>query len=346
LPETAPKLTVAIPTYNGAAHLAETLDSILNQECGPFDLLVCDDSSDDETVNLVRERVGDRGKIVVNKQRLGLAGNWNQCMALSQTPWVNIFHQDDVMLPGHLAWVLKCIEGIEKTGESVGLIAVPVDVIDEDSMPVPESVVQPGGMGLWLFTPPCRSDFLDFSPADMRVLGTWWYNRFRCSGVVTNRAAHAQVGGFDASYRYVVDWDFWYRICRTWTVSWKRYDPSVLMRWHAASETHRFKTGTADLEEIARLLANISQQEGPADRRQRKHRARAIRSLARAFLNRSHEALHNGQTELARACLKRAWDLSSRQTIQTLGSDPRFMCQMGVLTASPRLALRLFAKNR
>jgi hypothetical protein len=250
------------------------------------------------------------------------------------------------MLPGHLAWVLKRIEHIEREPEPVGLIAVPVDVIDEDSMPVPESVVQPGGMGAWLFTPPCHADFLNFSPADMRVLGTWWHNRFRCSGVITNRAAHAEVGGFDASYHYVVDWDFWYRICRTWTVSWKRYDPSVLMRWHPASETQRFRTGTADLEEIARLLEKISLQEDPADRRQKKHRASAIRSLARAFLNRSQEALHNGQTELSRACLKRAWGLSSRQVIQTLGTDPRFLCQMGVLTASPRLAQRLFAKNR
>jgi glycosyltransferase involved in cell wall biosynthesis len=326
--------------------LAETLDSILNQECGPFDLLVCDDRSDDETINLVRERVRDRAKIFVNERRLGLAGNWNQCMAISQTPWVTIFHQDDVMLPGHLAWVLERIEQIAVAGESVGLIAVPVDVIDEDSMPVPESVVQPGGMGLWLFTPPCRADYLIFSPSDMRAFGTWWHNPFRCSGVITNRAAHSEIGGFDASYRYVVDWDFWYRVCRTWNVSWKRYDPLVLMRWHAASETHRFKTGTADLEEIARLLEKISFQEAPADRRQKKYRARAIRSLARAFLNRSHEALHSGQAELARVCLKRAWGLSNRQVIRTFGADPRFLCQMGVLTASPRLAQRLFAKNR
>jgi glycosyltransferase involved in cell wall biosynthesis len=346
LPETASKLTVAIPTYNGAVHLAETLDSILNQECGPFNLLICDDCSDDETVDRVRQRLGDRGKIVVNDHRLGLAGNWNHCMALSQTPWVNIFHQDDVMLPGHLAWVLERVEQIEKTGEPVGLIAVPVDVIDEDSMPVPESVVQPGGMGAWLFTPPCRTDFLNFSPADMRVLGTWWHNPFCCSGVITSRAAHAEVGGFDASYRYVVDWEFWYRVCRTWTVCWKRYNPSVFMRWHPSSETHRFKTGTDDLEEIARLLGKILVQEDQGDRRQRKHRSRAIRSLARAFLNRAHEALHNGQTELARACLKRAWGLSSRQVVRTFGSDPRFLCQMGVLTASPRLAQRMFAKNR
>ncbi len=38
-------------------------------------------------------------RIEVNSERLGLAGNWNRCVALSRTPLVAIFHQDDVMLP-------------------------------------------------------------------------------------------------------------------------------------------------------------------------------------------------------------------------------------------------------
>ena len=59
MPSSAPLLTVAIPTCNGSVHLAETIHSILHQECGPFDLLVCDDRSDDETVPLVRALTGD-----------------------------------------------------------------------------------------------------------------------------------------------------------------------------------------------------------------------------------------------------------------------------------------------
>ena len=42
-------LTVAVPTCNGAAHLAETLRSILTQEGPAFDLVISDDRSDDQT---------------------------------------------------------------------------------------------------------------------------------------------------------------------------------------------------------------------------------------------------------------------------------------------------------
>ena len=100
---TSPILTVAVPTCNGARHLAEALRSILAQEGVAFELLVSDDRSDDDTLEVVRAAAGDRVRIEVNSERLGLAGNWNRCVALARTPLVAIFHQDDVMLPGHLA---------------------------------------------------------------------------------------------------------------------------------------------------------------------------------------------------------------------------------------------------
>ena len=60
----APTITVAIPTYNGERHIVECLRGILSQEDAPFDLIVCDDRSDDRTLDLVREEVGDRARIV------------------------------------------------------------------------------------------------------------------------------------------------------------------------------------------------------------------------------------------------------------------------------------------
>jgi glycosyltransferase involved in cell wall biosynthesis len=340
----AAPLTVAIPTYNGAAHLAETLHSILSQECEPFDLLVCDDRSDDETVSLVRTLAGERVRVVINDHRLGLAGNWNQCVTLSRTPWVNIFHQDDVMLPGHLSWVLDRLNWAEQRSSRVGLIAGPVRVIDESSQPVAPSVVDPGG-GIVLGVLPDSVDFFDFPPGDFC---NWLCasNPLRCSAVITNRAAHADVGGFDPSYRYVVDWDFWYRVARHWGVTWKLHDPTVLIRWHSASETHRFKTGVDDLDEANRLVEHIFELDHSTDRNASRVRRLWRGNLARAFLNRSHDALRNGRSELARTCLTRAWGLSSRRVIRTLGADPRLCLQMASLALAPRTATRWFARGR
>ena len=57
---TNPSLTVAIPTCNGARHLAEALRSVLSQEGVAFELVVSDDRSDDDTLEVVRRAAGDR----------------------------------------------------------------------------------------------------------------------------------------------------------------------------------------------------------------------------------------------------------------------------------------------
>jgi glycosyltransferase involved in cell wall biosynthesis len=318
----APALTVAIPTFNGSAHLAETLAGILAQRGAAFDLLACDDRSDDDTVALVRDRAGDRARIEVNSERLGLAGNWNRCVALARTPWVAVFHQDDLMRPGDLARRLDALA--RPGGDGLGLLAEPADAVDGSGRIVPPSTVGHGGIddhgpsGVVDFAPGAFSDRLATS------------NVLRCSAVTTNRRAHEALGGFDPAWRYVVDWEFWLRAADRFGVRWIVGEPLVSVRWHAASETHRFKQGLDDLEESARLVTLRGGRPG--------------RLLARAYLNRAHEALRAGRVELARTSLGRAFRVSPTAVAAAL-ADPRLAVQMGLLAVAPGLAQRWLARR-
>ena len=49
------KISVALCTYNGAKYLRQQLDSILNQSCQPDEIVIVDDSSTDNTVEILRE---------------------------------------------------------------------------------------------------------------------------------------------------------------------------------------------------------------------------------------------------------------------------------------------------
>ena len=281
------RLTVAIPTFNGARHLADTLRSILVQTGPAFDLLISDDRSEDETVAhaVALAGSGDRARVVVNSERLGLAGNWNQCVALSRTPLVAVFHQDDVMRPGHLAAHAAALAADPR----IGVVASAADVIDDEGRPVPGSVVGRGSLG---------SVDRFFEPG-AAVAAMSVENPLRCSAVTLCAEAHADVGGFDPTYRYVVDWDAWLRIARRWSLAWLAR-PTVGIRWHPASETHRFKTGTADLDEAARLVEAVFTQDGPRWPDASRLRRAADHRLARAFLNRAHDALKSGEAALAR----------------------------------------------
>ena len=323
-----PLLTVAIPTCNGAAHLAEAIRSILAQEGPPFELVVSDDRSDDDTLAAVRTAAGDRARTEVNSERLGLAGNWNRCAALARTPLVAIFHQDDVMLPGHLSAHAAAFAA----DSSIGLTASASVVIDERGRPISQAVVEQGGLG--------PIDRL-FEPGELaRSMASG--NPLRCSAVTLRVAALDEVGGFDPRLRYVVDWDCWLRLSRKWSVAWLAR-PTVQVRWHPASETHRFKTGLADLDETAGMLETLFEVDlknhGDAERL----RDAARNRLGRAFLNRAHDALRAGLPELARDALYKGCRLSPG-LIKTIVGDPRLCVQMAALAAAPRLAARLFGR--
>jgi glycosyltransferase involved in cell wall biosynthesis len=324
-----PQLTVAIPTFHGARHLADALRSNLAQAGAAFDLLISDDRSDDETVALARAEAGNRARIIINSERLGLAGNWNQCIALSRTPLVAIFHQDDMMRPGHLAAYAAAFAADPR----IGLVASAADVIDAEGRDVPESVVGRGGLGL--------SDRV-FGPGEaVAALAT--ENPLRCSAVSLRVAAHADIGGFDPSFRYVVDWEAWLRIARRWALAWLAR-PTVAIRWHPASATHRFKSGTADLDETARLVEALFTRDGPHWADAPQLRLAADRRLGRAFLNRSHDALKAGDPTLARRCLTRALALR-KGLLATIAADPRLAVQMAALVVAPEMAARWFARN-
>ncbi len=312
-------LTVALPTFNGARHLAVALGSLLAQGAG-FDLIVSDDRSEDNTLAIVREVAGDRARICENSERLGLAGNWNQCVTLAETSLVTIFHQDDVMRPGHL---LAHREAFARDPK-LGLVASAAGVIDDAGHPVAETVVGRGGLG--------DRDRV-FAPGEwLRKLAI--ENPLRCSAVSLRAEAHAAVGGFDPSYRYVVDWDFWLRVSRDRGLAWLA-KPSVDVRWHLASETHRFKTSTADLDETVRLLDLLYASDGRNWPEAASLRRSADRRLSRAFLNRCHDALHSGNTDLAREALRHAFSLWPG-IAGPIALDPRLAAQIAGLLIVPR----------
>ena len=207
-------------------------------------------------------------------------------------------------------------------------------MIDERAAAIPESVVSPGGLG------PVDRLFVPGELALRMVAG----NPLRCSAVTIRIAAHRDVGGFDPSLEYVVDWDFWLRVSRIWKLKWFARR-SVAIRWHSSSETHRFKTGTADLDETVRLL---EQQLFAFEWKDRPDavalRREANARLARAFLNRASDGASCRAAGSWRDALRRGIDRSPT-LIGVILRDPRLCIQMASSPRAPRLAARLFGRQ-
>ncbi len=109
-PETAPvpSVSVALCTRNGAAYVAEQVRSILTQSPAPVELVVGDDASSDDTLEIVERTVAESGsgvalRILRHDPPLGVVGNFAATIAATRGDLVALSDQDDVWASGKLA---------------------------------------------------------------------------------------------------------------------------------------------------------------------------------------------------------------------------------------------------
>jgi glycosyltransferase involved in cell wall biosynthesis len=78
----------------------ETMDSILSQTFSDFEVIAVDDNSTDDSLSILEKyRINDpRIKLYKNKSRLGLVGNWNECIKKSSGQWIKFVFQDDILI--------------------------------------------------------------------------------------------------------------------------------------------------------------------------------------------------------------------------------------------------------
>jgi len=101
-----PRISIALCTCNGASFLAEQLDSLLEQTYLPFELVACDDASQDESFAILETfatRAPFQVRIYRNQQRLGINANFEQAIRMCEGNIIALCDQDDVWQPNKLA---------------------------------------------------------------------------------------------------------------------------------------------------------------------------------------------------------------------------------------------------
>jgi len=129
-------ISIAMATYNGAAFLGEQLDSIISQRHLPGELIVCDDHSTDQTLQILRDYASRSPfpvRIEVNEQRLGSTKNFEKAIGLCTGDIIALCDQDDVWLPHKLQTIAARFE----READLGLLFSNGYLIDGDGAPLP-----------------------------------------------------------------------------------------------------------------------------------------------------------------------------------------------------------------
>ncbi|MCQ6264731.1 glycosyltransferase [Fictibacillus sp. WQ 8-8] len=101
-----PRVSVIMGIYNtnNETLVKPAIDSILNQTYTDFEFIICDDGSNDGTLELVRKITNhdSRVKIIENITNKGLASTLNNCLEISKGDYIARMDADDISLPHRL----------------------------------------------------------------------------------------------------------------------------------------------------------------------------------------------------------------------------------------------------
>jgi glycosyltransferase involved in cell wall biosynthesis len=227
-----------MPVYNGKRYLGQAIDSVLGQDFDDFELVIGDDGSGDGTVDLARAYGDRRVRVLAFGTNVGLAGNWNRTIQACRGRYIKYLAQDDLLFPG----ALRAFMNAAARFPDHHFFFCANEQIDED------------GARLRFRRPSCPVG--PRSPAQM--LGMLL--RGNPVGGPTNTLVRSEVfpevGWFDPSCKYSLDWVMWVQIARRYGGVF--LDESLVqVREHEESETRRLaKSGATwwDGYEALRVL--------------------------------------------------------------------------------------------
>lgn len=185
-------ITVVCPTFNSADFLGPAFESILGQTELPAALVVADDGSEDNTVEVVSDyfrRCPFPTKLLRNSHR-GPGAARNAGVAAAATEWIAFLDSDDFWLPSKLAR----IAAYSMSEPSVNLFCHNEEARQLDG----RRQINDYGAGFRYDRP--------VLPQFMRQ------NRLTPSGVVCRRELFEMVGGFDEDLMYAEDYDLWLKM--------------------------------------------------------------------------------------------------------------------------------------
>lgn len=250
-------ISVIIPNYNHAIFLHERFDSVLNQTYSDFDVIILDDASSDESLEIIRGYKGHPKvqSILVNDVNSGSPFNqWVKGIELAKGDLIWIAESDDVADSVFLEKIVPYFDDPE-----VVLVFTDCKIIDEKSELVRES-------NPWIHDPS-----LDIGTKKKIWKGQEFlenYQRYRnfisnaSSAVFRKKAMDDIILQKIVGYKYSGDWLFWNHLTLKGKVkfipeslcSWRSHDASTRSITDLSKDINRLNEASLVIYETNQML--------------------------------------------------------------------------------------------
>lgn len=192
-------VSIVIPNYNYGRFIRQTLESAVHQTYSHVEIIVVDDCSDDDSVDIIMEYVHQYENVTLyrNEENLGVVGNHNKAVSLSTGKYICVLSSDDYL---DIHFVEECVKKF-KEHPSAGMVVSAMHLVDEKG----KVTDTPNYYG---------SSFICKGIYQCRVF--LMSNTFVPSQVLFKRECieNPKVGGAFCDFADTfIDTELWYRIC-------------------------------------------------------------------------------------------------------------------------------------
>ncbi len=201
-----PQVSVILPNYNYAHYLDLRIQSILNQTFTDLELIIVDDGSSDNSLEIISKYSADpRVRVIPEPVNSGSPYiTWNKGVALARGEYVWIAEADDLSSPYFLSALLKVLE----QDSSIVLAYCQSWIINENGQAVALNLARTSDLSSirWL------NDYIEDGCTE---ISNYFFIRnyiSNASAVVFKRDAYLREGGADETMRLCADALQWVRI--------------------------------------------------------------------------------------------------------------------------------------
>ena len=207
--KSAPKVSIIIPTYNREKYLGIAVDSVLRQTYTDWELIISDDGSTDETLDLAQNFALHDSRIkVLTAEHKGAVHALINGFDAATGEYIGQLDSDDLLEPQAIEFTVKALD----EDEECGMVYTNYVDIDEGG-----NKLRPG----WR----CSHDY-----SKRKLLTTFMTFHFR----LMRKLIYDKIGGFNTQFNNIEDYDLCLRLSEVTSI--KKIDEFLyLYRFHPDS---------------------------------------------------------------------------------------------------------------
>jgi GT2 family glycosyltransferase len=202
----APLVSICTPTYHRPKLLERAIRSVLAQTCQDFEMVITDNSANEEAGQLARSFKDARIRYYHNGENIGNLNNFKKVTELGRGKHMVVLPDDDLLKPR----ALELMTAAFAQNPSVGIVMAPMDLIDEEDRRIFPRFYLVRKMHYRY-----RYQVGDGLVPRAKVLREFLVKDYPCcvpSGIMYRGDAFREAGGFDTRSGFALDLDLDMRI--------------------------------------------------------------------------------------------------------------------------------------